>query len=393
MEVASASKRIVLDAGLPLGPPPRGSELLPDVPGLWHAGDGSLLGVVASHAHRDHVGLLDLIDRDLPVYLGARASAMRHETRFFAPSAIDVGPTLELHDGVPLTLGPFTVTPVRVDHGIDDAFALLVEADGRRLLYSGDLRGHGRDTNCFERLAARAGRVDVFLLEGTRIGRPSPEADELSESDVEERCLELLASAQGMVLAFASAHSVDRVETLLTAARRAGRVPVLDLYGATLWSVSGRPWPLGARIRLSRSQRWRVIEAGAFERTSAIRTRRIYDEELVRRAGEVVLLARTSALDELETAGALIDADAVWSMWPGYLRFPSMESALRILRRNGVAVHTAHSSGHASPGDLRRVAQAVRPERVVPIHTACPEAMAGVVGAAEPHEDGEWWTV
>src|SRR5438128_10394 len=91
IEVESAGRRIVLDAGMPMGEVPRMSTLLPDVPGLWATCDGSLLGVFVSHCHPDHVGLVDLIDRGVPVYLGARAAAMCRETRFFVSCALDVG--------------------------------------------------------------------------------------------------------------------------------------------------------------------------------------------------------------------------------------------------------------------------------------------------------------
>lgn len=378
---------------MPMGEIPRGSELLPDVPGLWGPGDGSLLGVLVSHAHPDHIGLVDLVDRNLPVYLGGRAAEMCRETRFFVPVALDVGPTRDLADGVPVTLGPFTVTPLAVDHGIDDAFALLVEADGRRLLYSGDLRGHGRDPDCLERLAARLVDVDVLLLEGTRIGREAADTEETSEADVEELCVERFAAASRAVIVFASGQNLDRIDTVVRAARRTGRTPVLDLYGASMWSATGRPWPCEARVRLARWQRWRIMESQCFERTRAVRSRRIYDEDLARRAAEVVIVARTSSLEELESLGVLMDAEAVWSMWSGYLSSASTRPALRILRRNGVVMHQAHASGHACPRDLRRLVEAVRPDRVVPVHTDRPENMAQVVGQAELHADGDWWRI
>lgn len=392
IELAHDGRRIALDVGLPMGDLPLGRDLLPDVPGLWAPGDGSLLGVVVSHAHPDHIGLADLVDEHVPVYLGARAAAICRETAFFAPSAPALRPTRPLVDGEPLRLGPFTVTPLAVDHGIDDAFALLVEAGGTRLLYSGDLRGHGRDTACIERLAQRAGAVDVLLLEGTRIGRLDvPDAPETTEADVEEACAELFASAPRAALAFASGQSLDRVETIARAARCAGRTPVLDLYGASVWSATGRPWPCGARVRLASWQRRRIVECQAFERTRAVRRRRIYDEELARHAPEFVLLARTSTLWELESLGVLLGADAVWSMWPGYLEDESMRPALRILRRNGVALHMAHASGHACSRDLRRLVEAMAPRRVVPVHTSEPWRFAELFPAAELHADGEWW--
>jgi len=319
--------------------------------------------VIISHAHPDHIGLVDLVDSGVPVYLGGRAAEMCRETRFFVPVALDVGSTRDLADGVPVALGPFTITPLAVDHGIDDAFALLVEADGQRLIYSGDLRGHGRDADCLERLASRAGEVDVLLLEGTRLGREESGAPETSEADVEEVCVERFTAARRAVITFASAQNVDRIDTIIRAARRTGRTAVLDLYGASMWTATGRPWPCEARVRLARWQRRRILESQSFDRTRAVRHQRIYDEDLVRRAEQLVIVSRTSSLDELENLGVLVDADAVWSMWSGYLSLPSTRPALRILRRNGVALHEAHASGHARPRDLRRLAEAVRPDR------------------------------
>jgi mRNA degradation ribonuclease J1/J2 len=52
--------------------------------------------------------------------------------------------TIEFTNGVPLEFGPFRITPHLVDHSAYDACALEVEADGRRLFYSGDIRAHGR---------------------------------------------------------------------------------------------------------------------------------------------------------------------------------------------------------------------------------------------------------
>ena len=72
----------------------------------------------------------------------------------------------------PLQLGRFTVTPYLVDHSAFDAYALLVEADRRRLFYSGDLRSHGRKQRTMERLfRSPPTDVDVLLMEGTTVGR------------------------------------------------------------------------------------------------------------------------------------------------------------------------------------------------------------------------------
>ena len=74
-------------------------------------------------------------------------------------------------------LGDFRVTPYLNDHSAFDAYSLLVEADGRRLFYTGDFRGHGRKSGIFEQLLRDPPPdVDVLLMEGTNV-RP---ADDVS---------------------------------------------------------------------------------------------------------------------------------------------------------------------------------------------------------------------
>src|SRR4051812_11924880 len=72
VELRAGGERLVLDAGMPMTPPWRGAELLPDVPGRWVRGDGSLRAVRTSHPHPDHHGLADLVDASVPVFLGDR---------------------------------------------------------------------------------------------------------------------------------------------------------------------------------------------------------------------------------------------------------------------------------------------------------------------------------
>jgi ribonuclease J len=156
VELEHDGARLVLDVGLPLDADD-GDVPLPAVAGLAE-GDPSLVGVVVSHGHPDHHGLVARVAPSVPVYVGAVTERILRVAAFWSPAGADLRAAGHLDDRVPLPLGPFTVTPYLVDHSTFDSYALLVEAGGRRLLYSGDLRAHGRKPGTVRRLLAPSTR-------------------------------------------------------------------------------------------------------------------------------------------------------------------------------------------------------------------------------------------
>ena len=60
------------------------------------------------------------------------------------------------------------------------------------------------------------------------------------------------------------------------------------------------------------------------------------------------------------------------------------------LKARGVPLCKAHTSGHAAIKDLRRLAAAVAPRRLVPVHTFEPGAFPAEFQNVTPMEDGEW---
>lgn len=399
VELEAEGSRLVLDAGLPLEPeriPQR--QLLPDVPGLWADGDGSLLALLISHGHLDHYGLADLVAPSVPIFIGEHAAAILQEAAFFIRGARSFPVAGHLRHRTVVHFGPFAVTPWLVDHSAFDAYALLIEAGGRRLLYSGDVRAHGRKASTLEAIAQGTRGIDTLLLEGTRIREDSTDGASVSELDVESACAEAFRAADGMALAFYSAQNVDRLVTLYRAAKRVGRLFVMDLYAASIAKATGRgtiPQPGwdDVRVYLPRSQRGRVLKTQEFERARAVSAKRIYPEELRERRHEIVMTCRGSMLPELEKAACLEGSVAMWSMWPGYLERASGRRTAATLNRLGIPLRVEHASGHASPAQLERFAAQIAAAQVIPIHTEAASAFdahfANVVG----YDNGEWWEV
>lgn len=396
VEVAHDGQSLFLDAGLPLDVRSRREEPRPPVKLL--DGSTAVVGLVLTHGHPDHWGLVRQVSAGVPVFLGAATQRILSAAARYSPSGVDIRAAGHLDHRVPFRAGSFTVTPHLVDHSAFDAYALLVEAGGKRLLYSGDLRAHGRKSSLFDALIADPPQdVEVLLLEGTTLGRPADEACR-SEEEVERRCATLFGQTEGLVLAAYSAQNIDRLVSIYRAARAADRTLVIDLYTAEVARATGRAsipqstWD-GVRVFVPDNQRVVVKRSGDFRRVNGLGRQRIFAEEIADQANRTVLTFRGSMIRDVDRIGNLDGAAVVWSMWPGYLRAPSTETLRAWLASRGIPLHIAHASGHATPEDLRRLACAVGARRVVPIHTEHPEDYMVLFDNVSLKEDGQWWTV
>ena len=121
--------------------------------------------------------------------------------------------------------------------------------------------------------------------------------------------------------------------------------------------------------------------------------RRIFPEDLAGLAPRAALLFRGSLLPDLDRAGGLRGAAAIWSQWAGYLDEPRGRALQAELAARNIPLHHAHTSGHASIADLKRLAAAIAPRRLVPIHTFHPEAYAEHFANVERQPDGAWWSL
>ncbi|MFM7061502.1 MAG: MBL fold metallo-hydrolase [Actinomycetes bacterium] len=395
---AASGERIVLDVGRPLNAGWDEAIPLPQVAGLAD-GDPSLLGVLISHPHLDHYGLLGQIDPSVPVWMGQEAARIVSAAAFYTGGRA-VEPRGHLEHGVPVPLGPFVVTPFLNDHSAFDAYSLLIEADGRRVFYTGDLRAHGRKASCFEALVVNPPEgVDVLLMEGTHV-RPAAAAHDStefeSEDDLEQRFTDLFRSTAGAVVVCGSAQNLDRLVTVFRAGRRSGRTTVVDLYGATIAAAARPTIPQpgfdGLRVYVPNRQRVLVKRSAEFWRTRNVAGVRVFPEEMSADPGRFTLHVPASTIPELVRAGVLDRSGvAVWSMWEGYLNMSSGQRTPPLLADHQVPFQTIHTSGHASVPDLQRLVGALDPGVVVPIHSEATGRFAEFFPNVHQHADGEWW--
>ncbi len=399
VEIISKGKRIVIDLGLPLDASINSSSYLPDIPGLVQR-DDSLLGVIISHPHFDHYGLLSHIRKDIPVLMGSasrriiNAAAPFMQCNFTIPA---VGIDLKSKENI--KLGPFTITPYLMDHSGYDSYSLLIEADEKRLFYTGDFRLHGRKSKLTENLISNPPpNIDVLLMEGSTLGRTDANSHNLTETDVENQLVNIFNNKSGLSFVHVSSQNIDRIVSIFRACKRSNKTLIIDLYAAVILEATGnRNIPQSdcpdIALYIPQSQRVQIKKNKWFDLLKKHSKHRIFIESINGFFGKYVMLFRPLHIRDFERSHVLDNSVYIYSMWEGYWSSNSLSHVREWISKYSIPMVSIHTSGHSSTSDLKRFAESMRPRTIVPIHTFEPEKYLELFDNVKMYSDGESWEV
>ena len=416
IEIEHKNSRIVVDIGMPLydrdgqqfdmdkyqsyiGPELVKQDILPDVPGLyaWETESKPIEGVLISHAHMDHYGLYRFVKKNICCYVGAGTKKLIDLTDAFTPYSGTIENCSFIQSGVPFSCGNFSITPYLMDHSAFDAYAFLIEAQGKKIIYSGDFREHGRKVKCFQWFLHNAPRnVDALLLEGTMFGR----AEEVvkTETDIEKEITRLLKNTTGIAFIYTSGQNIDRLVSFYKAACKTNRLFVIDIYTATIldelkeFADLPHAGDMFKNIKVFYPE-WlcrRMIREGYAAVLNRYRDCEIKTEEISYKADGIVMMTRTSMLKDVDQIVKTDGGAFIYSMWGGYLQEKSMEPMMEWMRHRNLAFYSVHTSGHASISTLKKVVHILEPQRIIPIHTFYPDQYDALGADVKAVADGDF---
>jgi ribonuclease J len=394
IELASNESRIILDIGLPLFDKDRQqldtrllrtksteelveSKIVPTVEGLI-SGDNRPDAIILSHAHLDHCGLLDRTSHNIPVYATSGTSKMMLAGSLFAGQVeLPRERFRKLIPEQPTQIGSFRVTAYSVDHSILGAAAILIEADDQSLLYSGDLRLHGRKTGMAKKLVAalQDKNLDVLLMEGTHLGSTSEQ--KTTEYELDDEIVNHAKDVPSLVLASFSPQHVDRLVAFIRTAIKTKRTFVADVYTAFVLHLISReakvPVPgIDETLRVffpkllwDNEAKRRMIE----EKFPQFLKARIEVDKILANPKKYLMVFRAS-MQETDFGGNLPENVLCFhSRWEGYLDQPDTLPLKRTIESaNGMLVQT-HVSGHIRQKDIFNLVEQLNPRVIIPVHT------------------------
>ena len=379
--VADNGKRILIDLGMPLI-----DDMEPDhgcMPDIDYDG---LSAVLISHPHGDHYMLVPFMVKEVDIYMGEVASAIiLAANSYMKYRTIDLEKTLPIAHKKSFTIADtFKVTPYLTDHSAYDSYMFLIEADGKRILYTGDFRMHGRKASLVQSMMSNPPKdIDVMLLEGTNIGN---EKNCAPESDIEMDFLQEFKNTKGLVTVQSSCQNIDRLVTVYRAAKRAGRILVL-------------PWNMGLLSMALKNDKIPNFKSFAdvkkFITDGNPKKHEITSEKIAQKPEKYVVFLTSSIYMLLEWEGLFNkDTTYIWSLWAGYKKLPYTAGTIAKIKAYGAKIaKDIHTSGHASLSDSKQFAKSIAAKKVIVMHTKYPKQFAKEIPNGMAVKDNEWITV
>jgi ribonuclease J len=356
---------LIVDCGVlfPEETQPGVDLILPDFTPIRDRLD-DIVGIVLTHGHEDHIGAVPYLLRlrsDITLYGStltlALIEAKLHEHK--------IRPEVKRVDsGQRLSVGPFDLEFVAVNHSIPDALAVAIRTTAGTVLHTGDFKmdqlpldGRVTDLRAFARLGEEG--VDLFLPDSTNADVPGFTPLEKDIGPVLENVIH--RAPRRVIVASFSSH-VHRVQQVLDAAAANGRK--VALLGRSMVRNMGIASDLG----------YLKVPDGVlidYKKAVDLPDDRIVFMSTGSQGEPMAVLARMANLehqieigpgDTVVLASSLIpgNENAVYRVIDGLTRLGA-----NVVHKGNAKVHV---SGHAAAGELLYCYNILRPKYVMPVH-------------------------
>lgn len=389
-------------------------ELIPMIEGAYRGDLLALAGkkaheepavdaVLLSHVHYDHSSFISFLDERIPVYCS-------NITKTIAKSLMESGkrdllaeiynfkrrPILTMRDkpvfrdfkteeiskGEKFKIGEFEITPFSVDHSVPGANAFLIETGGGNVFYTGDFRLHGRDAELTKKCIENAACEDIELLitEGTRVHQEERQ----SEEDVKLNSKQEISRAKNLAVADFAFKDTSRFKTFYEVAGELGRELAIPLKHAYLYRElrkAGLELPdiKSENILLykekKRSGTYREEDYESWEKDFLDFENCIDANFVQRNQNKIIICLGFYEVNELidlkpSEGSVYIHSASEAHNEEQVIDQKRLDNWLDFFK---LKKHHFHASGHASAGDIKELISALKPKKVIPIHTNHPD--------------------
>lgn len=326
----------------------------------------SLVGLVLTHAHEDHVGAVTYLWEQLkmPIYATPFTAAFlkaKFVEKFGTAKHVKIK---EVPLGRRFKVSNFDIEYVSLNHSAPEMQALFIRTEQGNVFHTGDWKfdhdpiiGKPNDEAFLEKLGEEG--VDVVIGDSTNVFNKGSSG---SEGDLKTSLEKLVAECKGMVAVTTFASNLARIETVISAARKSGRKLVVS--GRSLWRI----------IRAAQDSGYLDDLPDLVDERSITNYPRHRLLLLCTGCQGEPLAATTKIATQNHQNIRLIPGDTV--IFSSKI-IPGNEKAIfrlfNMFVKLGIEVmtekdHFVHVSGHPGKNELEKMYKLLRPKTVIPVH-------------------------
>lgn len=381
--------------------------------GIKELGDGSeppsVDGVFLSHIHFDHSGYITFLREDIPIYTSNITISLLKAIEDTSNTQFETSifkfirrPATGSHKD-PLYYGThkanaiygeekisgINVIACPVDHSVPGAMGFIIKSEEKTIVYTGDLRLHGKtraDTEQFVR-QAREAHPDILIIEGTNLCADNDnEAREFwTEQRVFEEAQKEIRNRKKLVIVDFPFKNIYRFLTFFELAKSSGRKFVISLKDAYFMDAMkdvGMPVPslsdpniylylekkkTGTYNDKDYSSSWMKNILGKVDASRVITAKEIRANE-----NNFMLILRyfnfQQLIDIRPTNGSIyIHSSSEAHSEEQEIDERRMDNWLKYFNLYP-RIHI-HASGHAKKDDLFNIVSEINPKMIIPVHT------------------------
>jgi len=374
VELKTKNTTILLDYGTPLQDTSKQIKITQNE---------NIDAILISHPHQDHFGEIVNMDNNIPIYCGKLSLELMNTTKIFIGNEI-LENNFQLFEARNcFRIGDFKIIPYLVDHSAADSYAFLIEADGKKVLYSGDFRANGRKSKLFDKMIndKNLKDIDILLMEGTMLQRTNE--DFPNELSVEDKIYETIIDNNQISFMIGSSQNIDSIVSAYRACKKANKIFIIDIYTAWILeklklvssSVPNMSWNNVKVIKKFGGSYYQKLKENKeyFKSfTSKIFNNIVEIEDIKSNPQNYFLKISPWHIEKVLNYIEIDNSNIIYSQWLGYLteKFSDAKTVelYANLQKNNNWVY-AHTSGHADLSTLQKFASSLKPKKLIPIHT------------------------
>jgi len=359
-----AGKWIMIDCGLAFNKNqlkyPGVDIMFPDISFVEKIKD-DLLAIVCTHGHEDHIGAIPYICGDLtcPIY-GSKFTCQMLDKKLGYKRAGGDKRITEVKPYSSINLGKFELDFMPVIHSIPGAMSVRIKAGGKTVIHAGDWRLDDDPMLEFSdekqwKIAGKEG-VDAFVCDSTDFG----DFEEGQEKELVKPLARIFSRTKGCAFVAIFSTNIARVEVIIRAARKAGRV--VGLVGTSLVANA----EIAEKCKLLNYEFLTIDDMSSIPKDEMVIV--MTGSQGQQNSGLIKLSSsRLSYIDLDEDDTVILSSRAI----PG--NEYEIHKMIDRIKSYGATVITSedefvHVSGHSSPKNVEQMYKWVKPNTLIAMH-------------------------